>query len=160
MFCLSLALFCSSVVPALVLQIPPTGPLAPSSSGTGIPFVPETANLSLLSPPSARVAGAWNETPISAFNASGGPRPAPPHPLFRPGSCVCNGTLFGRGLNPSSCLQAWTLIPPLEREQSFGPRFPAPIPPGSSFRPDVTLPRRYLSCRRYAQKSLFRIPRC
>lgn len=88
----------------------------------------------------------WNNTFISAFNVSVGPHPIPP-PSPRECRYRCNGARLGTNLNPSSCLQAWTLIPPLERTLSFGPR-------GKPTIYDVGLPRRYLSCMFFRYKFL------
>lgn len=87
----------------------------------------------------------WNDTYISTINASAGPRPRPgPRPapdlppLPRGWRIWCSGRL-GTGLNPSSCLEAWTFIPAIERIVSFGPR-------DAAHTYDVMLPKRYLSC--------------
>lgn len=55
---------------------------------------------------------------------------------------ACSGDRFGRGLNPHSCLNAWSRIPPIDRELTFGPR--RKIDSDPMF--DVYLPKRYLSC--------------
>ncbi len=56
---------------------------------------------------------------------------------------VCNGSLFGRDFNPRSCLDAWSHIPAIGTELSFGPRRREASDPYY----DVFLPKRFLSCR-------------
>ena len=165
-----LALLSSSVVSAATVQLPqsivpdrPSSPL-PSLLSRGFQW---TANVSLLSslwsnvseqwdqtivsaPNATQIqllltssncaSGLWNETFIPGLHVSAGAHAMPPPP--RPVRYTCNAELFGTDLNPASCLQAWTLIPPLERELSFGPRFIGRV--ATDY--DVRLPRRYLSC--------------
>ena len=86
----------------------------------------------------------WNNTYISAFNISAGPRPRPgPEPapdlppLPREWGIRCSQSL-GIGISASSCLAAWALLPSIDRTVSFGPRNAA-----NTY--DVGLPKRYLS---------------
>lgn len=154
-------LLCASAISARVSRLSRPGPdpaSGPSSSGS--PLLERTTSLSLLSPQSKSVAGLWNETFVSTLNVSAGPRLMPPLPPLPPTWYTCSGTTLGFDLNPSSCLQARTLISRIERELSFGPRnIEPPIPPGYIARPDVGLPKRYLSCRR-SKYQQYRILRC
>ena len=82
-----------------------------------------------------------NDTYISMFNVSAGPKPRPGPdlpPLPRGWNVLCNARL-GTGMSPKSCLEAWTLLPPIERIVSFGPR-------NAETTYDVGLPKRYQSC--------------
>lgn len=110
-----------------------------------IALPPEGLTRSLSSTSSSDPSQLWNDTYISAFNTSAGPRPRPgPRPapdlppLPRGWGIACTGR-YGIGMNPSSCLEAWSLLPPIERTLSFGPRNAA-----NTY--DVGLPKRYLSC--------------
>lgn len=154
-------LLCASATSALVSHRSSVGAdTAAGPSSSGKPHNQRRASLSLLSPSSNWVAGPWNETFVAKLNVTAGPRPMPPLPPLPPTWYTCNGTILGFDLNPSSCLQAWTLIPPIERELSFGPRnIIPPVPPGYIPRPDVGLPKRYLSCKRSEHRP-FRILRC
>ncbi len=102
-------------------------------------------NIPLSTPTSNNLSPSWNDTYLSTFNVSTGPqpqpepKPAPGLPPLPPGwRVVCNGKL-GTGLKLSSCLEAQTLFPTVERTVSFGPRNAA-----NTY--DVGLPKRYLSC--------------
>ena len=140
---------CASAISALVLQRSSVGAdTAPGPSSSGNPLDQGKTSLSLRSPSSNLVAGSWNETFVATLNVTAGPRPMPPLPPLPPTWYTCNGTILGFDLSSSSCLQAWTLIPPIERELSFGPRnIMPPIPQGYIPQPDVGLPKRYLSCK-------------
>ena len=84
----------------------------------------------------------WNDTPALKPNTSTvsenpiRPPDLPPWPQGWAWTCK---PLQGIDINPSSCLEAWTLLPPIERTVSFGPRSA-----GNTY--DVGLPQRYLSC--------------
>ena len=104
-------------------------------------------NISHSSPLSNDSSELWNDTYISLLNTSAGPRPRPrpgPRPaldlppLPRGWGVSCDGR-YGTGMKSSSCLEAWALVPPVERELSFGPRDAA-----NTY--DVGLPKRYQSC--------------
>ena len=104
-------------------------------------------NISLSSSSSAGPPQLRNDTYISMFNIPAGPRPKPgPGPRPAPDlpplpsgwSVMCKSRL-GTGISAQSCLDAWTLLPPIERIMNFGPRSAA-----SNY--DVGLPKRYLSC--------------
>ena len=84
----------------------------------------------------------WKDTSILTPNIYTGPRgpvrPPDLPPFPKDWTFRCSDKL-GTNLNPSSCLDAWTLLPSIESKVSFGPR-------GASNTYDVGLPRRYLSC--------------
>lgn len=96
-------------------------------------------NISLHSPPSNDPSPLWNDTYISTLNISAGPRPAPSLPPLPHGWALRCSARMGSNINPSSCLEAWALIPPIERTLSFGPR-------DGTNTYDVMLPKRYQSC--------------
>ena len=60
------------------------------------------------------------------------------HPLPKDWKYKCSDRL-GANMNPSSCLDAWALLPAIENKISFGPR-------STSKSYDVGLPKRFLSC--------------
>ena len=99
-------------------------------------------NISISSLPSDDPTQFWNDTYSLTPNISTVSRPprraAALPPLPNGWRVVCSEKL-GTGMNPSSCLDAWTLLPPIDRKVSFGPR-------GAASTYDVGLPRRYLSC--------------
>ena len=99
----------------------------------------DEGNVRLFSPSSNDRSHLWNDTYVSAFNISMRPRPSPGLivPDFPKGWKFGCDQKFGTGLNPSSCFEAWTFIPPIDEIITFGPR-------GRAY--DVELPKRYLSC--------------
>ena len=102
-------------------------------------------NIPLSTPSSNNLSSSWNDIYLSTSNFPTGPQPQRNSkpvpelpPLPRGWRVVCNGQL-GTGLQLSSCLEAQTLFPTIERTVSFRPRNAA-----NSY--DVGLPKRYLSC--------------
>lgn len=95
-------------------------------------------NTSLPSPSSNDPSQLWNDTYISTFNIAAAPRPAADLPPLPRGWRIVCSTGLGTGISPSSCLEAWTLLPITKRILSFGPRDAA-----NTY--DVGLPKRYLS---------------
>lgn len=96
-------------------------------------------DISLHSPPLNDPSPLWNDTYISTVNISAGPRPEPSLPPLPRGWALRCSASMGSNINPSSCLEAWALIPPVERTLSFGPR-------DGTNTYDVMLPKRYQSC--------------
>lgn len=96
-------------------------------------------NTSISYPLSTESSQSWRDTSIQTPNIYTGPVGPPDLPPF-PTDWVykCSGRL-GVNMNPSSCLDAWTLLPAIEHKVSFGPR-------SASKTYDVGLPRRFLSC--------------
>lgn len=119
---------------AAVVQ--PAQSLAQANPAT-VPALPaevlnqKTTNGSLIVLPQPRPPERWNTASLSPINLTAPIR-------F---NCVCDERRFGRDLNPRSCLDAWTHIPAIERELSFGPRRRTDRDPTY----DVYLPKRYLS---------------
>ena len=113
-----------------------SGVLTGQWDGTiALPF--NEPNRTVSYPLSNDISQSENSTYIFTFNKSSVSRPdLPPPPSGW--QYICSERL-GTGMNPSSCLDAWTLIPPIERPISFGPRT-------ATNTYDVGLPRRYLSC--------------
>ena len=105
-----------------------------------VPF--NEPNISIPFPSSTDPSHLFNDTYMRTLSISTGARSAilphhlPPWPKGWNYKCIQK---LGTGMNPSSCLDAWTFLPPIEREVSFGPR-------SAATRYDVGLPRRYLSC--------------
>lgn len=99
-------------------------------------------HISIPFPSSNDLSQRWNDTLISTPSISTDARSPisllhlPPWPQGWDYKC---SQLLGTSLNPSSCLNAWTFLPPIEREVTFGPRSS-----GNTY--DVGLPTRYLSC--------------
>lgn len=96
-------------------------------------------NISLSPPSSNDPSPLLNDTYISTFNISAKPQPPPELPPLPRGWGLHCSKALGTSINPSSCLEAWTLIPPIERTISFGPR-------NAADKYDVGLPKRYQSC--------------
>ena len=123
--------------------------LLPDSLGTSSPVWDGTLalpfnepNISISFPLSTESSQSWNDTSIDMPNISTRP-PGPVgqpdiHPLPKDWRYKCSDRL-GANMNPSSCLDAWTLLPAIESKISFGPR-------SASNTYDVGLPKRYLSC--------------
>lgn len=102
-------------------------------------------NISLSFPSSDGSSQLQNDTHISMFNVSAGPkpgpgpRPAPDLPPLPQGWNILCDSRLGTGMSSPSCLEAWTFLPPIERIVSFGPR-------NAETTYDVGLPKRYQSC--------------
>ena len=99
-------------------------------------------NTSLSYPLSTESSQVWNDASIQTTDISSGPRGPVGRPDLPPfpedWGYKCSDKL-GENMNPSSCLDAWTLLPAIERKVSFGSR-------SASKTYDVGLPRRFLSC--------------
>ena len=99
-------------------------------------------NASISYPLSNESSQSWNDASIQTPNVYTRPqdpvgRPdLPPFPNDWGFKCIDR---LGTNMNPSSCLEAWTLLPALQNTVSFGPR-------SASKTYDVGLPRRFLSC--------------
>ena len=118
-----------------------SGSLSPHWDGTiEVPFNEPNISISFL--PSDDLTQVWNDTYSLTPNISTVSRPPrrahglPPLPYGWEVRC---SEKLGSGMNPSSCLDAWKFVPPIDRKVSFGPRSAA-----NTY--DVGLPRRYLSC--------------
>lgn len=118
-----------------------SGNLSRQWDGTIAVALNET-NILISLPSSTDLSQRWNDTLISTPSISTEARHPisllhlPPWP--KGWKYQCN-QLLGTNMNPSSCLDAWTFLPPIERKVTFGPRSSGNIY-------DVGLPRRYLSC--------------
>lgn len=65
----------------------------------------------------------------------------------KPVQVICSASQCGRDLNPHSCLDAWSRLPAVDRELSFGWRRNRP----TDLTWDVYLPKRYSSCAQIPQ---------
>lgn len=130
MFLFALTVFGISIASAAAVQLQKSmlqaEPSLPSSFPTGS-FDQWSQNTSLF--PASPSDGAWNSTFLEGLNVSA-------NTGYR-----CDASRFGRDLSPSSCLSAWSFIPAVTTELSFGPR------ESNEQQYDVGLPRRYLSCK-------------
>lgn len=99
-------------------------------------------NISISFPSLTDLPQRWNDTLISTPSVSTEARHSisllhlPPWPSGWDYKCSQS---LGTSMNPSSCLDAWAFLPPIEREVTFGLRSSGNIY-------DVGLPKRYLSC--------------
>ena len=102
-------------------------------------------NISLSFPSSNGSSPLQSNTHTSMFNVSAGPkpgtgpRPGPDLPPLPHGWNILCDSRLGTHISPQSCLEAWALLPPIERIVSFGPR-------NAETTYDVGLPKRDQSC--------------
>ena len=116
----------------------PSGAIPSEWDGT-IALPSDVLNISLSSSSSNGPSPLLNDTYISSFNISAKLPPPPNLPPSPRGWGLFCSRSPGTSMNPSSCIEAWTLIPPIERTLSFGPR-------NAAEKYDVGLPKRYQSC--------------
>lgn len=105
---------------------------------TGATVVPGSVTEILQRPPSLDSSRPASHSTTSNDTTLVTPTNKPPDTGFMSPPPHCNGTMCGFNLNPTSCHEAWNLIPRDTIARTFGQRETGEF--------DIALPYRYLSC--------------